>query len=88
MGMLGWNSALSSLKGAFLPWKVPIWMCPAESWNFHSSASFGMKFNILSWLVFAAQIPGVDTALGVFLEYGFQLQTGSLWRLGFSHWIC
>lgn len=29
MGMLGWNSALSSLKGAFLPWKVPIWMCPA-----------------------------------------------------------
>lgn len=64
--------------------------CPtsAGSWNFHSSASFGMKFIILSWLVFAAQIPGVDTALGVFLEYGCQLQTGSLWRPVFSHWVC
>lgn len=29
MGRLWWNSAHSSLKGAFLPWKVPIWMSPA-----------------------------------------------------------
>lgn len=71
----------SSLEGSHLD--VSCCSMSAGSWNFHSSASFGVKLSILSWLVFAAQIPGVDTALMYFWNMDFSSKLGASGGLAF-----
>lgn len=70
-----------SLEGSHLD--VSCCSMSAGSWNFHSFASFGMKFIILPWLVFAAQIHGVDTAWVYFWNMDFSSKLGASGGLAF-----
>lgn len=101
MVRLVWKRTKTS--SAFLPWKVSIQICCAapcllevEIYTALHLLERRMKFNIMSWLVFSAQIcvtcllvfTAIDTALMYFWNIDSSSKVWASGGLSFPHVIC